>query len=66
MSKQEDMKLGQSIRCGKWRITYRPDWDASLPYVTYDNGTAGCHFGSLIAAQRYFDPRAKNKWTDPS
>lgn len=40
---------GATLRsnCGRARLTYHPEWDATLPWVSYKNGTAGRHFGSL-------------------
>ena len=36
--------------CEQARTSYRPDWSASQPWVTYQRGTAGRHFGTLGAA----------------
>lgn len=48
--------MGQTIRtvCGTGRATYRPDWSAATPWVTYINGTAGLHVATLDGAARYF------------
>lgn len=48
-------KLGHTVRskCQRYRTTYQPDWSASLPWVTYRNGTAGRHFVTLEEAKKY-------------
>lgn len=48
-------KLGTTVRskCQRYRTTYQPDWSASLPWVTYRNGTAGRHFVTLDEAKAY-------------
>jgi hypothetical protein len=50
-------EIGQSQRsnCGHARATYRPDWSPELPWVTYTNGTARRHFGSLRGALFYLE-----------
>lgn len=39
------------------RLTYRPDWSISRPWVSYTNGSAGLHFENLTSALTHF--RAK-------
>lgn len=49
-----DYTTGQTFRseCGRHRVTYRPDFSASLPWASYIDGTAGQHYYSLIAAEQ--------------
>lgn len=51
--------IGETFRskCGRARITYRPDWDAERPWVSYIDGTAGRHFGLPILGDRYMRDR---------
>lgn len=35
--------------CGRARLTYRTDWDASQPWASYVNGTAGRHYPTARA-----------------
>lgn len=41
--------IGHNVRskCGTARLSYHPEWDSTLPWVSYKGGTAGRHFGSL-------------------
>lgn len=52
-----DYPIGTNWRWehGKIRISYRPDWSESMPFVSYFRGTAGRHFTSLQAAAQYFN-----------
>jgi len=63
------MKKGQSITAknGKLRIKYDPEWSPSMPFCTYENGTAGRSFGSLTAATNYFSNKngqVNHRWSD--
>ena len=53
-----NIEPGQSSRLSNCRIAYHPEWDETLPYVTYRNGTAGRHFATLSEAQEYLAPEA--------
>jgi hypothetical protein len=48
--------VGSTYRteCGNGRVTYRPDWSASYPWVTYVNGVAGQHYKDLAGAVTHF------------
>lgn len=49
MSRSEITRaIGHTIRnhSGSKRVVYQPDWSASQPWVSYNNGTAGCHFAT--------------------
>lgn len=47
------------------RVTYRPDWDSTLPWICYyGNGTAGAHRGSFAAAKLWLGERSKNYQLD--
>lgn len=47
--------LAQTYRSvsGQRRVTYRPDYCKTSPWVAYYHGTAGLHFPDLDSAQRY-------------
>jgi len=60
-----EMREGESIRLGVCRIAFRPDWDTTLPYITYYRGSAGQHFASLIAAKTHLGLRLAD-WSAPT
>lgn len=41
-------------KCGNGRITYHPEWSASLPWASYWHGAAGRHFQNVLEAANYF------------
>lgn len=49
----------QTVRssCGGARASYHPEWSASLPWVTYEYGTAGRHFGTAGIAVAHLKRR---------
>ena len=45
------MKIGHTIYNNHGnRAVYRPDWDSTLPWICYANGTAIVHRGCASAA----------------
>ena len=53
MSESAKIEIGHAIRtkCGRGRITYRPDWSPSYPWLGYRNGTVGACYASPEAAK---------------
>ena len=49
----EGCKSGHTLRLGNRRASYRPEWSASLPWATYENGSAGIHLSTKYAAIRW-------------
>ncbi len=49
--------FGDAGRGKVGRVTYRPDWSNSAPWVSYLAGTAGRHFATLDEATAYFRER---------
>jgi hypothetical protein len=45
--------IGTNWRNGTDRVSYQPDWDPIRPFITYRNGKAGMHRGTLHAAILY-------------
>lgn len=52
-------QCGHTIRsvCGRARVTYRPDWQPAIPWITYADGSALRSFGEPIYALRYLQDR---------
>jgi len=42
-------------RCPGGRISFKPSWDKTQPWVTYSNGTAGLHFANIHQAINYME-----------
>lgn len=53
------MVIGATWRTidGRARVSYRPDWDSTLPFIIYVRGTARVHRGSLVAASHWLRQR---------
>ena len=46
MTTSEQRPICYTIRKGGNRVTYRPDYCTTLPWIAYTNGTAGRHFAT--------------------
>jgi hypothetical protein len=50
-------QIGHTVRskCGRARVTYRPDWDAERPWIGYYNGTAEKHHATVRGGMFYYE-----------